>query len=237
MNYNSPRIALVIYFFSTFYLTAVAQAPASLIEPTTETKQFNDYQGSIYNSLRFKKASINEEKSGSFDAEVRYNIYTDEMEYTSDNEFFMVKQDPSIHIRIDDEYFYYCDFTSKRFVSKRGYYVLVELSDAYAIYKKYDLEITDPKKFGGTDGTPTPGVIKVVSKYYLEENGIIMELPLNRKEMLALFNDKEKELESYIKKNKLKLRKEEDIIQLVSKYNMLKSDNIGPARSLLTNSN
>ena len=230
-----PFFLLIMVQLFTF--SGISQTPLSLIEPTIETKHFNDYQGSIYNSLRFKKASINEEKSGSFDTEVRYNMYTDQMEYSKDDQLFMVKQDPSIHIRIDDEYFYYCNFTNKRFVSKRGYYVLVELSDNYAIYKKYDLEIIDPKKYGGTDGTPTPGVIKVVYKYYLEEDGIIMELPLNKREMLALFSDKEQELNTYIKKNKLKLRKEEDIIQLVSKYNMLKSDNIGPSRSLLTNSN
>jgi hypothetical protein len=216
--------------------TLFAQLPQSLLTPTTKISTYQEYDGSIYMTSRYKESSIIDEKSGTFDARLKYNIYSDALEYSPKSELYEVVKSPTIHARIDGDYFYYCEFVNQRGNSRDGYYVLVELTDGYRIYKKFTLKIKDPEDKGSISiGIAEPGTLRMITSYYLEESGVIMELPMNKKDMLAAFNDKENELKGYLKKEKIRLKKEEDLIRLVARYNALKSSDSNPSRSLLSN--
>ncbi len=228
-------LPLLFLLFSTMIF---AQIPRSLIEPIDKTYPFgDDYTGSIYKKIYYEEASVIDEKSGTFDTKLKYNIYHDTMEYSTGSELFHVLKVPTIHIRIDSDYYYYCEFKNQRGISKNGYYILVELNSKYRIYKKLSLDIAHPQSGGSviSVGSASRGSIKTRTHYYLEENNIIMELSSNKKDLLASFSDKENELKKYIKKEKISLRKEDDLIRLIAKYNALKSVNPGPSRSLLSN--
>ncbi|KAA1245911.1 hypothetical protein [Aquimarina sp. RZ0] len=213
-----------------------AQLPQSLLKPAKRVAMFDDYEGSIFSSLRYKEASVIDEKSGTFDAKLRYNIFSDALEFKkANNELFKIVKSPTTHARIDGDYYYYCEFKTQRGSARSGYYVLVELNERYRIYKRYTLDVIEPDKKGSVSGTSAPGRVKTITTYYIEERGLIMELPMNRKSLLASFSDKETELKAYIKKEKIKVRKEEDLIRLVSRYNALKSSDSSPSRSLLSN--
>lgn len=212
--------------------TLSAQLPRSLLKSTDRISLFDDYDGSIYMHSRYKESSVIHEKSSTFDAKLKYNIYTDALEYTQNSKLFEVLKSPTIHARIDDDYFYYCDFKSQRGLDRKGYYILVELNDKYRIYKKLTLKIKDPEK-GTITKTTDPGQIRVKTTYYLEEDGIVLELPKNKKDMLATFSDKEEELQKYIKQSKIRLRKEEDLIRFVARYNAMKSES-HPTQSLIS---
>ncbi|UZO81189.1 hypothetical protein NBT05_01640 [Aquimarina sp. ERC-38] len=214
----------------------VAQLPQSLIEPTKKVVMFEEYEGSIYNSLKFSNASVIDEKSGTFEAKLRYNIYLDIIEHKNENGLYKLVTSPTTHARIDNNYHYYCEFRNQRGLKQSGYYILVELNERYRIYKKYDLDIRNPVKKSASINVLEPGKIRKEVTYYLEERGTIMELPVDKKEMLAVFSDKADDLKSYMKSEKIKLRKEEDLVRLVSRYNSLKSDGNLPARTLLSNS-
>jgi len=212
-----------------------AQLPTSLLEPAKRIAMFDEYEGSMYKTLRYKEASVIDEESGTFDSKLRYNAYSDALEFKKGSDLFRLVKRPTSHARINGDYYYFCEFKTQRHLKKHGYYVLVELNENYRIYKRYNVEVTEPDPKGSTSGTAAPGKLKIKTKYYLEERGIIMELPMNKKKILAALNDKEAELKRYIKKEKIKVRKEEDLIRLVSRYNALKSSGNRPSRSLLTN--
>ncbi|WP_405208268.1 hypothetical protein [Aquimarina sp. LLG6339-5] len=211
-----------------------AQLPQSLLKPTKRVTTFDEFDGSIFKSLKYKDASVIDEKSGTFDAKLRYNAYSDALEFKKGSELFELLKNPTAHARIDGDYYYYCNFKTQRGLKRPGYYVLVELNEQYRIYKKYNVKITEPDKRGSASGTATPGKVQIKTKYYLEERGVIMELPMNKKKVLAALGDKEEELKTYMKKEKIKVRKEEDLIRLVSRYNALKNMDGNPSRSLLS---
>jgi len=211
-----------------------AQTPKSLVKTTKIVTQFDEYEGSIYNSLKYKSATIIDEKSRTFDTKLRYNAYTDALELKQQGELLELIKKPTLHARIDDDYYYFCEFKTVRGIKKHGYYVLVELNERYKVYKKYSVDVKRPNPKGSSNGTSAPGEVTVKTAYFIEEKGTIVELPQNKKEFLATFNDKEEELKDYIKKEKIKVRKEEDLIRLVSKYNSLKIIGSGPSRSLLS---
>lgn len=215
--------------------TIFAQLPRDLLRPISKDYTFDEYNGSIYMKSNYKESSVIHEKSGTFDAKLKYNIHSDALEYSIGEQLFEVSKSPVIHARIDGDYFYYCDFETQRGVDRSGYYVLVELTDTYRIYKRFSVKIKEPRTTVVV-GTPIePGSIRMKTKYYLEESGVIMEIPMNKKGMLAAFNDKESELKEYLKKEKIRLRKEEDLIRLVARYNSLKNADSSFSRTLIGN--
>ncbi|MHA7056016.1 hypothetical protein ACWGOQ_0002265 [Aquimarina sp. M1] len=223
------KLHLLFLLFSPFLF---AQLPQSLVEPAEKVTMFYEYDGSVYKNFRYKDASIIDEKSGTFDTKLRYNTYTDALELEKGDNLFQLVKNPTSHARIDGDYYYYCDFKSQRGIEKSGYYVLVELNDRYRIYKKYNLKIREPNKNGAANGNATRGKLSIQTKYFLEERGVIMELPMNKKEILAALSDKEDELKKYMKKEGIKVKKEEDLIRLVSRYNALKTTDGSRSRSL-----
>ncbi len=222
---------------SAFLITTILSAQFSrpAIEPSEMTLELESYAGSIYESKDYQKGSIIDTKSGTFDIRIRYDIFNDALEYKENGKSYQVIKTKTTHVRINDEYYYYCKFKDSRGLRRNGYYILVELNEQYRIYKKYDLKITEPKEMDPTTGSSTMGKIKQITTYYIEENNAIKELPISKKDFLASFTDKEEELKTYMKKEKIRLKKEEDLMKLVAKYNALKNSDSNPSRSLLSN--
>lgn len=233
---------LLLLCFAAFF-TSFAQIPTSLLVSASRVSMYDEYSGSIYRKSSYKESSVIDEKSSAFDAKLKYNIYTDGLEFVSKSgDLFELVKKPTIHARIDGDYFYYCNFKNQRGLNREGYYVLVELTDRYRIYKRFTLKIKDPEKRGVVSSSSSgdiseSGSIALITTYYIEESEVIMELPLNKKEMLAAFSDKESELKEYLKKTKIRMKKEEDLIRFVARYNALKSDETSQNRSLLSNAN
>ncbi len=228
---------LLLILFLTISSTLFAQLPKSLLVPVTKVTEFDDYKGSIYSKINYKESSVIDEQSGTYTAKLKYNIYNDALEHSSDSETFEITKQTTVHARINDSYFYYCNFKDQYGTPRNGYYILVELTHKYSIYKKLTLEINHPQEkstISASSVPPKPGSLKVITTYYLEEAGVIVELPKNKKNMLATFSDKEIELKKYLKKEKIRFGKEEDLIRFVARYNALKSSDSIPA-SLLGN--
>ncbi len=226
------KILHVLFFLATPLLFAQFSQPIELTEKVSELEK---YAGSVYINKEYQKANVIDEKSGTYDTRLKYNIYTDALEHTVGGKLHEVIKTPTTYARIDNDYYYYCNFQSDRGRSKRGYYVLVEMNDLYRVYKKYDLKITEPKEMDPMTGSAVTGKIKVVTTFYLEEDGVLQELPMNKKDFLSAFSDKEEELKQYIKKEKIRLKKEEDLVRLVARYNALKYSETSPSQNLLSN--
>ncbi len=222
----------ILLLFLAISSTIVAQLPRSLLKSAERVTSFDEYDGSMYAKGRYKESSIIDEKSGTYIAKLKYNIYTDAIEFTKDSKLFSIVKTPTTHVQIDSDYFYYCEFKSQRGLKRNGYYILVELNDTYRIYKRLTLDIKEPDL--SLIKTSGPGQLKTITTYYLEEEGVIMELPMNKKDILVTFSDKEEELKEYIKKGKIRLRKEEDLVRFVARYNAFKNSDSNISRSLIS---
>ncbi len=227
------KILLLLFLIGSPSL--FAQLPRVLLKSVERVSTFDEYDGSLYLKARYKESSVIDEKTGTFDVKLKYNIFTDALEHSQGSKLYEIQKSPTVHARIDGDYFYYCDFKNQRGLKRDGYYVLVELNDKYRIYKRFTLDIKEPSKNTLTQ-ISEPGELRMLTTYYLEEAGMVMELPMNKKDMLAAFSDKENELKEYVKSEKIRLKKEEDLIRLVARYNALKSSDNSPSQSLLSSS-
>ncbi|WP_130284720.1 hypothetical protein [Aquimarina brevivitae] len=218
-----------------FTASGMAQLPQELLTATEKTTVFDSYVGSIYSNDDYQGATVVAEKTGTFKVPVRYNIFNDAIECEDGSQLYELAKTPTTHVRIGDDYFYYCKFKSERGFNKEGYYVLVELTDFYRVYKKYELDVTEAKAMDANTGAAQIAKIETRETYFLEENGTIVELPTNKKDLLAVFSDKEEALKEYMKEERIKPKKEEDLLKFVAKYNGLRNLDANPTRSLLSN--
>jgi len=69
-------------------------------------------------------------------------------------------------------------------------------------------------------GNKNDEIIKL-EKFYIIRDGEISKLPKAPKDIMPIFKDQRPALRAYIKANKLKIRKREDLIKMVTYYNTL----------------
>ncbi len=103
---------------------------------------------------------------------------------------------------------------------KLGYYILLTDGENIKLYRK------DRKKFVevtrtayGTTTTSTSAKYKEQkSEFYIEygDSGNAVKLPKKKKSLIKLFASKQGDIKSFIKKNKIKLSKEQDLVKLIN---------------------
>jgi len=227
------RIAFV-FIILVFPSILFAQLPESLLDILNRTTMisYKDYEGSVYKPMRYSSADILDEQSGTYTGKLRYDIFSDHMEYKDGSSLYTIRKKQTINIRLGDNHYYYCTFKDQRGLNKEGYYVMVALHDEFRIYKKQSTIIKHPKTKERV--VENKGSIRVSTAYYLEENGVLLELPLKKEDLLSVLSDKTEELDLFMTTEKIKPKKEKDLVRLVNKYQSLKNVLIENNRSMLT---
>jgi len=156
---------------------------------------------------------------------MRYNIFADEIEMRpssnpDDTTIKSLVKSTDIFAKIGTDNFIYILNTNSG--DKSGYFSVLLDGTYFDLYKKSTVNYIK-KKFAETNyqkDQPAKFIKKEV--FYLVDNkGVFYELPSKRKSFISLFKQKSKELESYIKDNKLNITKESDMIKIVSYYNSI----------------
>jgi len=174
---------------------------------------------SMYLNDWTKATIVLKDKTLLTDKLVRYNIYNQEMQFISDGDTVAFGNPVEIEsVNIDGSVFIYRDFLSHDEI-KDGYFeVLVEGGCQLLLHRciayRYIEESTDP------NSNFVKEQYYLSKKYFISENGkTATMLPNKKKEIIAMLEDNEKDIKSYIKQNKIKLCNEEDLKDLISYYN------------------
>ncbi|EDP97156.1 hypothetical protein U8527_02375 [Kordia algicida OT-1] len=186
----------------------------------TFEKAVAEASGSSYYDEEFRKATI----SGSdYIFNVRYNAFLDEMEITHENEIvYLNKKYDNRLITLAETNMTYKVLReqdeNKKITS--GYFIALQTNESVALYRK------DRKKYVRSTRPLSKEKAKFQNArryFYVEINnsGMAIKLPNNKKELAALFPDKEAEILTFIKQERLKLRKEEDLKMLVTYINSI----------------
>lgn len=101
---------------------------------------------------------------------------------------------------------------------KEDQFVQVLASGKLTLYKSVIKSVTEASEINA-------GIIKTFNsstRYFLEKEGNVLLVRLNKKgELVGLMSDKAKEIDDFIKKEKLNPRNEADAIQIIKYYNSL----------------
>ncbi|QHI37897.1 hypothetical protein IMCC3317_32800 [Kordia antarctica] len=227
--------AIILFSTAGFSQTARQAAQASMFHDnlTLQSQMQKNFaaiykanvEGTPYYDEEFNSANISPMNKVYL---VRYNAALDDMEViqssdtlimNKNNRNYVIKQNKgSITYKILE-----CAENKKD--EKLGYYVALTEGTNVALYRKDRKKFVEVKKaaYGGNLNASSAKFKKQKSEFYIELNksGNAIEFPRKKKDVIKMFPGKEDLVEKYIKKNKIKVTKEEDLKKLISYVNSL----------------
>lgn len=192
-------------------LTLVFAQPAANTELVKGSMYINDQyvEGIVYYADK------------SLTVPLRYNAYQDLMEYQQSGKTLVLDAGKTItRVQIGDERFVTLPLDSKG-KQKYGYFIVLDSGEMTLLCKKsivYQAEM----KGRGLDGGDMPAQYKPAADtyYYKLSDGTLKEID-NLKTLLAGLPENQEAMAAYVKKEKLSMKKQKDLVALSKQYNSL----------------
>lgn len=175
-----------------------------------------EYEGSPYLFDEFNPASIVLRAGEGYEAiPMNYNVFNDDFEFMmEDVSYSLGNNDIVKYIEIDGRKFFYRSYTYNS-ANIKGYLELVA-DGKYRFFKKHRIIYTEPQSTTGYKEAQPASFRPRSPDYFIAlESGKIMYFN-KLKDIPDMIPERSKEIKAYIKDNRLKARREEDIVQLAS---------------------
>jgi len=181
-----------------------------------KSPNYDEYVGSPYLNKNFELSEIYLKDKTAYKLPLRFNIYKNSMEYKIDNDIFEIANPELINKIVSDS----STFIYITIIGKGGYFDLL-VSGKCSLVKRYVIKMNEaqpPKPY--QDAKPAE-FSRLTDRFYLVlSNGENKEIK-NLKDVLAILADKKALLEAYLKKEKIKNTKEENLVKITDFYNSL----------------
>lgn len=181
-----------------------------------------DIQGSPYLDDNFVKGSVyTTSKTEYVDVPLRYNIYNDQIEFkTGDNKVLALAAPESVDkIEFGNYKIVYIPFSVAKKVRRSFFVVLAE--GKASLFEKPRVTLKEATDAGAYQEAKPAEFVRNTDEYYIRVGEDLAKLVGNKKDLLEIFPDKQKQLEAFIKKQKIKPNKPESLKELVEYYNSL----------------
>ena len=152
---------------------------------------------------------------------MRYNVYLDEMEYEIDGVLYNLDREQHDIVNFKE--------IQKKYVAKNykgNKLFFIELVDGknYSLYKKEHIVFKEATEAKTSFDIPTPATYKQEkNEFFIQsKEGELIAIPRSKRKFLEFLNESEvKSVDNFIKKNKISLSEERDLIILFGHLNQL----------------
>lgn len=205
---------------NTDILNVVTTPDGFYSKPGRVHKEDRKIDGSPYvNGDKFEKVTIKDYSKNVQD--LRYNAYQDEMEFKMGEELYNANKTEGLKIQFPTLKKTYESLTySYDSKTKSGYLVLLVDNPKFSLYKREKMEL-----MGGTKSNN--GFTKDANDYYEKDKDLYLiakdkkfsKFPKNSADAATIFSVDKKDLDDFVKSNKINFNKEPDMIKLVEYVN------------------
>lgn len=152
---------------------------------------------------------------------LRYNIYLDELEFTGEDGMIWALSNPQAvqYVEMETDKLVYAPFLAGKKI-KQTFFV-VEKEGKATLLRKPKIFLHKAEKPGAYKDAKPPRFITRPDEYYLWIKGQAARHIVSKKELPELFPDHQKEVKTFVKKQKVKPNKPELLLRLVEYYNEL----------------
>lgn len=194
---------------------------AFLYYTSPDTKQAN-IEGSAYVDSKFLPSQV----SGITTATpaLRYNAYKDELEFVEAGKTYYVTKKDSLEVKLLSKTYKCLEYPIEK-GEEKGYLVVLssEPNQKFSVYKKERVTLVPEYDSGSGYRDAVPAHYKLEEdKFYMGVSNKIDFLPKKEKDIIALVPEHAAELKQFMKENKISLKSEESLKQLVKYMNTLK---------------
>ena len=173
-------------------------------------------EGSPYLKETFQRGMVHIEDNEPYAAMLRYNAYQDEIQIQEGNGVSSLFLRDYIWVELGGETFRIVDYKTKSGISK-GYFVELNQGNT-RLLKRYEKVFREAEAASSSYSQDKPPRFDDRIAYYLiQGESPAREIKLRKKDVLEALSSKE--ADSYVKQQKLKLKSEEEVLQLIEVIN------------------
>ena len=187
-----------------------------------EKQVYKDIKGSPYQQNDFTDGNVVQNNGITYKkVPLRYNGYDDQIEFKDKKGAVMYIGNPESYkeFKIGSQiYIFRKNLKSKPKVE--GYFELLE-DGKLQLLKRFEVSLKKAEPAQAYSDPKPAEFIKKQPTYFIISNGNQIAEVRNEKDILELLPDQKETVSKYIKKNKLKVKREEDLRQVIVYYNSL----------------
>jgi hypothetical protein len=204
---------LIILIITLLPVALIAQIEASYANPNPITEnRYIGIKGSAYLFEHWLPGKIYEFEGEVFQhTKINYNTKTGKIEIQNENGSITVINEVLYHqveIMMDKDQT--LTFANRLTKGDINYYQVIYKGDQLAFLEKTVAEV-ESENVSEYSAYNYSGAFDQKTKYYILQDGQIQEVFRNKKNLLEFFDSKE--LEQFVKKEKLKFKKDEDLVK------------------------
>jgi hypothetical protein len=147
----------------------------------------------------------------------RYNAYNGEMEINLGTKIIALdtSKDYQVMYTQNNKIYKTYNYSSPNGISKRGFLTVVNQNGDNALLKSEIIKYYDKVPAATSYQTDKPAkFVQESDEYYIAKGKVITPLPTRKKDLLKAYNKDAKKIKTYLKENKISLKKEKDLIKL-----------------------
>ena len=205
---------LLIIFAVLLYSTGYSQTSNSIYTDNTGSARYSNIDGTPFLYKDFMEAEVIASSGEVYtEARVNFNAYTQQIEYYKDDKIKEMLQGSYLKVSFETE--------DGRQEFMRGLHPELGLDLVCVLYDGKIIDFAKTIKVNVQEfNTPNATVSKFVPSvdYYLIEEGRLTKIALKKKKIFGALKGNKAALEKYIAEKDLKLRKEKEVIELLSYY-------------------
>lgn len=221
-------IYIYLLFFSTQILAQnesfVINSPYNnLFTFTTKSASYdNDVQGSPYLQEEFKRGGIYKNQELLVNVKMRFNAHRGEMEFIGVNDsIYVLGKTKELWAEMDSRSYRIMLFENKIGQVRNAYFNELNEGDLKLLFKPQIDFKKGKETYDSYRPKVKPSFVKNGSYYIKTGDTPANKIRLNRKNVLKLLSKEKEEILAFVKKNKLDLGNETDVVQLLNYYNSL----------------
>ncbi len=227
MSFSRSILMVVVFLFSITRLPAlqIYVTEGKLLdkyEPVSYTLNYEDIEGSPYLNDTLVKGLVRFDNGDTITAYMRFNIYEDGIEYLEGEKIQAIDNDFQIrYALIGRDKMVYLKYGYGK-ISKKGY-LIEKVAGKCKLYLKHNIKFENAEPALTSYHQPKPAMFvkRPIQWFVSNDGGPVVNLWLTKSELEEIFGNQYTALERYRKKEKLKLRREEDVILLFEYFNSI----------------
>ncbi|MEZ2415721.1 hypothetical protein ACA086_12205 [Muriicola sp. E247] len=218
------NLMLVFALGATFTYAQNIELPTEFISNTTlggvNSGLPANVQGSPYANEEFVLGKVYAKGQDPYNGLLRYNAYQDGIEMKTDKGIITLLKRDYLSAVIEGKH-YRIENYKKNGAIRKTYFVEMNKGNARLLLKQ-SKKFVEERAATSSYSKDKPAKFEDDNSYYIiTEGNPGIEIKLKSKDVISALPDHQKEVEVFAKKNKLKMKTEEEVIQVLAYYNSL----------------
>jgi len=182
-----------------------------------------DYiEGSPFLNKEYKLAVVTSSDGQVFkDVPLRYNCYNDVFEFLREgNAFEIIPKEKASKAEFDKQVFRLMDYEAGGTVKGKGYFEILAEGKA-TLCKRASIKFFEEEPLKGYADPVRPRFDDFKETFWVSIKETPAKLITNSKKLIEILDDKKSDIQSYISKQKLGVKKADDLKKIIDYYNSL----------------